>query len=93
MNRQDRLDGGSLVGARQQRHAEEAMIGSATAPSHGTLEASLMQRFVEGDIWPVGRAALVALGDMGMSDMRIAAYFSIEPIEVVALRHRYRLGR
>jgi hypothetical protein len=35
--------------------------------------------------WPIDRASLAALGDLGLSDEQIAAYFDIRPADVTKL--------
>ena len=49
------------------------------------LECLLKQSFAEGVSWPIDRASLRALFDMGLSDVQVARYFSIDPVEVQAL--------
>ena len=39
--------------------------------------------------WPIDRASLGALLDMGLTVVQIARYFSIDPIEVLALLDRH----
>ncbi|MGK9169871.1 hypothetical protein KXR53_26390 [Inquilinus limosus] len=46
-----------------------------------------------GGAWPIGRSALAALVDLGLSDEIIAHYFMIEPCSVAALREHYQVGR
>jgi hypothetical protein len=43
--------------------------------------------------WPIDRATLAALIDMGLSDFQIGAYFSVGPDDVHMLRDQYGLGR
>jgi DNA-directed RNA polymerase specialized sigma24 family protein len=38
--------------------------------------------FIKGVSWPVDRAAVVALSDLGLSPRQIAQYFSVTPAEV-----------
>lgn len=39
-----------------------------------------------GRVWPVPRASLAALSDLGMSDGHIAAYFGVTRGDVAAVR-------
>lgn len=48
-------------------------------------------RIVDAASWPIGRAELSALIDVGMSDRAIAAYFGVDESEVAALRGRHGL--
>jgi len=50
------------------------------------LGASLSRNFIDGIHWPVDRASLTALVDLGLSDSQIAAYFSVDPAEVLSRR-------
>jgi hypothetical protein len=36
--------------------------------------------------WPISPRKLVSVIDLGWSDMRIACYFGVEPVKVLALR-------
>ena len=56
-----------------------------------TLVAALQRSFVEGSPWPIDRAALSALLDMGLSDSQIATYFATRSEQVAALRDAYGL--
>ena len=51
----------------------------------GTVDCLLQQSFAEGVRWPIDRASLRALFDLGLSAVQIARYFSIDPIEVQEL--------
>ena len=51
----------------------------------GTVDCLLQQSFAEGVSWPIDRASLRALFDLGLSVGQIARYFSIDPIEVQEL--------
>jgi len=42
------------------------------------------QSFVEGVSWPVERASLSALSDLGLTIEQIAQYFCVHPLEVRA---------
>lgn len=57
------------------------------------LEPDLDQRlaadFTHGVQWPVDRASLAALLDLGLDDPTIAGYFRVAPDEVMRLRRRY----
>jgi hypothetical protein len=48
------------------------------------LASPRRRSFVEGVSWPVGRASLDALSDLGLSFEQIARYFSVDPDEVRA---------
>ena len=41
--------------------------------------------FIAGVHWPIGRASLVALADLGLTPQQIARYFSVIPTEVSRL--------
>jgi hypothetical protein len=43
--------------------------------------------------WPIDRATLAALIDMGLTNAQIGAYFSVGPDDVHMLRDQYGLGR
>ena len=58
--------------------------------SAAMLEGALAKSFVQGATWPVDRASLAALIDMGLSNSQIAAYFSVAPDDVYMLREHYR---
>lgn len=45
-----------------------------------------------GRVWPVPRASLAALADLGMSDGHIAAYFGVTRGDVAAVRHPAAAG-
>jgi hypothetical protein len=49
------------------------------------LETELSRSFIEGVNWPVDRASLAALSDLGLSPQQIARYFSVMPEEVSRL--------
>jgi hypothetical protein len=59
--------------------------------SRGCRDAALNQSFVEGAVWPIDRAALAALIDMGLSNDRIAAYVVVV-VKVRARREHYGFG-
>lgn len=50
---------------------------------------TLRDAFAAGAVWPVTKGALVALVDLGMSDVTIAEYFRVQPEEVAALKTDY----
>jgi hypothetical protein len=58
------------------------MVKSLTAL--GALHGALAGSFVEDMSWPVDRASLSALVDIGLSVEQIARYFSVEADEVRA---------
>jgi hypothetical protein len=53
--------------------------------SRDELESMLLESFVEGVEWPLDRASLAALSDMGMSVAQIARHFRVAPSDVRAL--------
>lgn len=53
------------------------------------LEASLRDSFSEGARWPVDRAGLAALIDLGLSNGQIGQYFTVGPDDVHMLREHY----
>lgn len=57
----------------------------------GSLEGELKDRFMANAQWPLDRAALAALKDLGMSDAAVASYFRVEPADVAELRQDYGL--
>jgi hypothetical protein len=57
------------------------------------IETSLAARFSGGEKWPVDRATLSALIDIGFSDETIAGYFAVDVSKVAALRRSYGLHR
>ena len=54
-----------------------------------TVDCPLQQSFAAGVSWPIDRASLRALFDLGLSVVQIARYFSIDPIEVQELLNRH----
>ena len=60
-----------------------------TARINRTVDCLLQQPFAEGVSWPIDRASLRALFDLGLSVVQIARYFSIDPIEVQELLNRH----
>jgi hypothetical protein len=50
-----------------------------------TVDCLLRQSFAASVSWPIDRASLRALFDLGLSVVQIARYFSIDPIEVQEL--------
>jgi hypothetical protein len=69
------------------------MTGRSRPISRGELDSTLMKSFVEGVSWPLDRASLVALSDLGFTDDQIANYFSVEPHEVRAMFERHLIRR
>ena len=65
------------------------MMISAPSTPRSMLEASLRGSFTEGARWPVDRAGLAALIDLGLSNGQIGQYFSVGPDDVRLLRERY----
>jgi hypothetical protein len=53
------------------------------------LDSLLMRSFTEGVRWPIDRASLTALSDMGLTVAQIARYFSIDSADVQALLDRH----
>jgi hypothetical protein len=54
-----------------------------------TVDYLLQQSFAAGVSWPIDRASLRALFDLGLSVVQIARYFSIDPNEVQELLNRH----
>ena len=54
-----------------------------------TVDYLLQQSFAAGVSWPIDRASLRALFDLGLTVVQIARYFSIDPIEVQELLNRH----
>jgi len=54
-----------------------------------TVDCLLQQSFAAGVSWPIDRASLQALFDLGLTVVQIARYFSIDPIEVQELLNRH----
>jgi hypothetical protein len=48
------------------------------------LDCLLKRSFAEGVAWPIDRASLRALFDMGLTVAQAARYFSVDPVEVHA---------
>ena len=46
------------------------------------LKTELRKSFIGGVSWPIDRASLAALSDLGLSPQQIARYFSVTPEEV-----------
>ena len=57
----------------------------------GPLESGLKDKFLANTRWPIDRAALTALVDLGMSDAAIADYFGVTAANVAEVRQAYRL--
>jgi len=49
------------------------------------LKTRLARGFIAGVHWPIGRASLAALADLGLTPQQIARYFSVIPTEVSRL--------
>jgi hypothetical protein len=64
------------------------MNGIAHSPAIRSLTAELAASFVEGITWPLDRASLAALLDMGLEPRQIAEYFSVTPADVLELLHK-----
>ena len=67
--------------------------GSGTTPPifAGPFKAASRNSLPDGVVWPVQRATLAALIDIGLSNAEIAAYFSVLPDDVHMLADRYGL--
>jgi hypothetical protein len=61
------------------------MARTAGSPFGFDLAEALHESFIEGVSWPIDRASLAALLDMGLSPQQIAQYFSVSPAEVIRL--------
>jgi hypothetical protein len=74
------------AGMNSQGHGPQ---GSAEARNRDELDWLLTQSFAEGVSWPIDRASLRALFDLGLTVAQIAKYFSTDPVEVQALLNRH----
>ncbi len=54
-----------------------------------TVDWLLERSFAQGVSWPIDRASLRALFDLGLTVVQIARYFSIDPAEVQARLYRH----
>jgi hypothetical protein len=68
---------------------ERKMIQAAHSTARHTLDASLRSSFCDGVVWPVDRASLAALIDLGLSNGQIGKYFAVKQDEVRRLREDY----
>jgi hypothetical protein len=64
-----------------------AMNGRAYGPQRSA--AVREQSFAVGVSWPIERASLQALFDLGLTVLQIAKYFSTDPAEVQTLLNRH----
>ena len=62
------------------------MIQAARSTARHMLSASLRSAFCDGVVWPVDRASLAALIDLGLSNGQIGEYFAVKQDEVRKLR-------
>lgn len=58
-------------------------------PDDEQLETRLQRSFVEGVTWPIDRASLAALTDMGLADDDIARLFGVTADAVRDLRLKH----
>ena len=65
------------------------MIQVARSVDRHMLGASLRSSFCDGAVWPVDRAGLAALIDLGLSNGQIGKYFAVKQDEVFKLRQGY----
>jgi hypothetical protein len=65
------------------------MIQAARSMDRRMLGASLRGSFCDGVVWPVDRASLAALIDLGLSNGQIGEYFTVKQDEVRRLREDY----
>jgi hypothetical protein len=65
------------------------MIQAAPSTARRMLGASLRSSFCDGVAWPVDRASLAALIDLGLSNGQIGEYFAVRQDEVRKLRDNY----
>ena len=63
--------------------------GSAEVRKRDELDWLLKQTFAEGVSWPIDRASLRALFDLGLTVAQIARHFSTDPVEVQAALSRH----
>ena len=69
--------------------AEVMALRDGRVGNRDELDWLLKQSFAEGVSWPIDRASLRALFDLGLTVAQIARYFSIYPDEVQALLNRH----
>ena len=62
--------------------------GSAEVRRRGERDGLLKQSSAKGVSWPIDRASLRALFDLGLTVAQIARYFSTDAVEVQALLSR-----
>jgi hypothetical protein len=65
------------------------MIQAARSMDRHMFGASLRSSFCDGVVWPVDRASLAALIDLGLSNGQIGEYFAVKQDEVCKLREGY----
>ena len=65
------------------------MVDSTSPKSRSDLAAALQRSFVKGVSWPLDRAGLAALIDLGLTNAQIANYFSVGVDDVYMLRETY----
>jgi hypothetical protein len=75
--------GNTLTAARNGRGY--GLQGSAKVRNRDEVDWLLKQSFADGVSWPIDRASLRALFDLGLTVAQIAKYFSTDPVGVQAL--------
>ncbi|WP_342240579.1 hypothetical protein [Inquilinus sp. OTU3971] len=69
------------------------MPADSTDLIRGLPDAPPQQGGFIGGAWPIGRTALAALIDMGMTEEDIARYFSVSLSSVAAIRAEYLVAK
>lgn len=64
------------------------LTGRGDGPQGADEVGKRGESFAEGVRWPVDRASIRALFDLGLTVAQIAQYFSIDPVQVPALLSR-----
>jgi hypothetical protein len=75
---------------RNHRHGFELWRGARLVRSQPPSAAA--NRPTSEHFWPIDRAGLAALIDVGLSNREIGAYFSVSPDDVYMLRDHYGLS-
>jgi hypothetical protein len=58
--------------------ASQPRPDSRSGSANASFERSLMHSFIEGVTWPIDRASLAALSDLGLGAEEIARYFAVD---------------
>jgi len=65
------------------------MAVSTSLKSRSDLTAALRRSFIQGVSWPLDRAGLTALVDLGLTNAQIASYFGVGADDVDMLRETF----